>query len=259
MFCDMMNSMEDTIQEQKKDVVKASKAPGYVDPVGLNVYGETFTGFQKIGEVKDFLPAFKDFYYQMKVKDPNATIKSIVRTFNTDVCAPAKGKFHPYLNQLRGWRKKWDLDLLQQMAGKEVVLAEDLEKRNIHQIIKTRNDEKTLVLGMPTDVELEGGLRTLGGELMNDAMQMLRDDQELEEIYTNDELVKRRNYIINVFGHVTKLVHGKAALMLKMSEEKRNNASFLMTLLAKASAGKITDEEIEILEVSHKPIADVKA
>jgi hypothetical protein len=249
--------MEATTQEQKKEVVKKIRPAGYVDPVGLNVFGDTFTGFNKIGEIKDLIPAFKDFYYQAKVKDPNATLKSITREFNTEVCAPVQKKFHPYINQLRAWRKKWDLDLMQQMAGKEVILAEDFEKRNIHQVIKTRNDERALVVGMPTDVELEGGLRTLGGEIMNDAIQMLRDDQELEEIYTSDELMKRRNYIVNVFGHVTKLVHGKAALMLKMSEEKRNNASFLMTLLAKASAGKITDDEIEILEASHKPTQDV--
>lgn len=248
--------MSDTTEIDKKPVVK-SKAVGYVDPVGANFYGASFTGFQKVGEVTDLIAAFKDSYYQAKVKDPNATLKQVVKEFNEQVCWPMNRKFHPYLNALRAWRKKWDLDLLQQMTGKEIVLAEDLEKRNIHQVIKTRNDEKALVVGMPTDNELEGGLRTLGGELMNDALQMLRDDQELEEIYTSDELIKRRSYIVGVFGHVTKLVHGKAALMLKASEERRNNAGFMMTLLAKASAGKISDEEMEVLEASYKPTQNV--
>jgi len=88
---------------------------------------------------------------------------------------------------------------------------------------------------------------------LNDAMQMLKEDQELEEIYTNDELIKRRSYIINVFSHATRLVHGKASLMLKASEESRNTAGFLMSLLSRATAGKITDEEMALLKSSYIP------
>jgi hypothetical protein len=87
---------------------------------------------------------------------------------------------------------------------------------------------------------------------------MLNDDQQLEEIYTDEVLIKRRNYILNVFGHVTKLVHGKAALMLKASEEKRNNASFLMTLLASATAGKMNDEQLDLLKGTNNQPTNVK-
>lgn len=222
-----------------------------IDPVGLQIYGTGFTGYQRLAEINDLIPAFKDFYYAAKVKDPNETLRNIVQGFNTEVCAPVgERRFYASMSQLRTWRRKWDLDLMQQMQEKDLVIT---EKKNIHQIVKTRDDERNLVAGLAGDNELEAGVRTLGGELLNDAMQMLRDDQELEEIYDNDTLIKRRNYIVNVFAHATRLVHGKAALMLKVSEEKRNNAGFLMSLLARASAGQMTDEEMSLLKTSYAP------
>ena len=219
-----------------------------VDPVGLQIYGEKFLGFMKLAEVNDIIPAFKDFYYEAKVKDPNESFTTILRNFDKEVCEPMGKKFHPYIGQMRLWRKKWDLDLMQQMTNKDLVLV---ERKNIHQIIKTRDGERNLILGAPQDTELEAGVRTLGGELLNDAMQMLRDDQELEEIYDNETLIKRRSYIVNVFAHATRLVHGKAALMLKASAEKRDTASFLMGLLARATAGKMSDEEMGLLKSAY--------
>src|SRR3990167_3518380 len=158
--------------------------------------------------------------------------------------------FHPSISQVRTWRKKWDLDLIQQMTDKDIKI---IERKNVHQIIKTRDDNRKLVLGAADDEQLEAGVRTLGGELLNDAMQMLRDDQELEEIYTDETLIKRRNYIVNVFSHATRLVHGKAALMLKASAEKRDTAGFLMSLLARATSGQMSDEEMGLLKSAYAP------
>jgi len=149
---------------------------------------------------------------------------------------------------IRTWRAKWDLDLMQQMKDKDI---STIEGKNVYQVIKTRDNDRNLLLGNVDEGQLEMGVKTLGGELLNDAMQMLRDDQELDEIYTNEELIKRRNYVVNVFSHVTKLVHGKAALMLKASAEKRENTSFLMDLLAQATSGNLTDEQLALLETSN--------
>ena len=235
-------------------MVKESKERK-LDPVGLQLFGEKFLGYMKLAEIVDLIPAFKDYYYEAKIKDPNETLSAIVNGFNDNVCADLDRKFHPSTGQMRVWRKKWDLDLMQQMVDKE---SEIIERKNVHQIVKTRDNERKLVLGAVEDSELEAGVKTLGGELLNDAMQMLRDDQELEEIYDEDTLVKRRNYIVNVFAHVTRLVHGKAALMLKASEEKRNTAGFLMSLLSRASAGKMTDEELSLLKTSYVQKKDVE-
>ena len=218
--------------------------------VGKQFYGGTFERFMKVGEVKEFIAAFKDFYYQEKSKDPNARLAEILQNFNKEFCAPSGKKFHPYTAQVACWRAKWDLDLMQQLQDKELKI---IERKNIHQLIKTRDDERNLVLGAPDDNSLEAGVRTLGGELLNDATQMLRDDQELEEIYDDETLIKRRNYIVNVFSHATKLVHGKAALMLKASAEKRDTAGFLMSLLARGTAGKMSDEEMNLLKSAYAP------
>lgn len=221
-----------------------------IDPVGLSIYGSGFKGYMRLEHYKDLISSFKDWYYQEKIKNPNETLQHIVRGFNKEVCEPLNRMFHPSMGQMRLWRAKWDLDLMQQMRDKEITT---LQGKDVHQLIKTRNDERQLVLGTVDDNQLEAGIRTLGGELMNDALQMLRDDQELDEVYTTDELMKRRNYVVNVFAHSTRLVHGKAALMLKASEEKRNTAGFLMSLLARATAGKMSDEEMGLLKSSYVP------
>ena len=235
--------MEDT---QIDKVVK----PKYISPVALAIYGETFTGYQKLEDYNDMLPSFKDWYYQKKVANDKEPITNILRTFNSEVCAPLGRRFHPKIETVRSWRKKWDMDLIQTVKGLDHEVS---EQRNVYQVIKTRNEDNELVLGKADDSSLEAGVRTLGGELLNDAMRMLKDDQELEEIYSDETLLKRRNYIVNVFAHGTRLVHGKAALMLKASEEKRNTAGFLMNLLARASAGKMTDEEMALLKGAYVP------
>lgn len=221
-----------------------------LDPVGVTYYGDTFTGYQKIGEYRDLIPAFKEWYYQAKIKDPNVGSTKLLRSFNEEVVYPLGRKFHPYTKMISDWKKKWDRDLMEQRGLVDHVVT---TKKNVHQVLKTRSEEKELVYGTPSMEDLEAATQTLGGELVNDALQMLRDDQALDEIYESDELIKRKNYIVNVFGHVTKLVHGKAALMLKASQEKRENAGFLMELLGKASAGKMTVEEINALRSSYQP------
>lgn len=237
------------MEETQVDKLPVGKEK-YRSPVAISVYGDTFERYHRLAEYTDLLPSFKDWYYQKKVANDKETLTNILRTFNTEVCAPLGRAFHPKLEAVRSWRRKWDMDLIQTVKGLD---HEVTEKRNVYQVIKTRNQDNELVSGGANDNELEAGVRTLGGELLNDAMQMLRDDQELSDIYDTDELIKRRNYIVNVFAHGTRLVHGKAALMLKSSEEKRNQAGFLMSLLARASAGKMTDEEMVLLKSAYAP------
>lgn len=226
------------------------RAKKKLDPVALSMYGDRFTGYQKVGEILDLIPVFKEYYYAEKIKNPNAPLYPTIKAFNEESCYPEGKKFHPYPTQLRHWRKKWDLDLMNQREeGRELVIY---EPKKIKQVIKTRGEGGELILGADYGA-LEQGVGTLAGELINDAAQMLRDDQELEDIYSSEELMKRRAYIVNVFAHTTKLVHGKAALMLKASAEKRENANFLMGLLAKATSGKLSDEEMSMLETTYTP------
>lgn len=221
-----------------------------IDPVGLSYYGQEFKHFNRVGELVGLLPQFKEFYYTTRIKDPKASIPDMMKAFNKTYAYPDGLTFYPYITQLRSWRTKWDRDILakkMEMKEEDVALV---PAREVRQLIKTRQDGN-VVLGAPADEDLEAGVRTLGGELLNDALQMLKDDQELEEMYDGETLIKRRNYVLNVLSHTTRLVHGKQALLLKASQEKRENANFLMNLLAKASAGKMSDDEVEMLETTY--------
>lgn len=260
LLCDILRYMDDISDEEVDNLIKNTsieeslepqphggslKREKKVDLTALAWYGEGFAGYQKLDEVRDLIPVFKEFYYETRIKDPNSKITKMVQEFNRQI---APRKFHPYMKNISLWKAKWDKDIFEQQGMK---MDKITTEKKIYQVLKTRNDDRSLAA--PDDVSLEGAVRTLGGELMNDAFQMLREDQDMPEIYDDEVLIKRRNYIVGVFGHVTKLVHGKAALMLKASEEKRNNAGFLMQLLAKATAGTITADEMTLLKSNYQP------
>lgn len=230
---------------ESKELVKNNPT---INPVGLSIYGDKFKKFSRLGEINDLIPSFKDWYYQKKMANDKETLTNILRTFNSEVCEPQERVFHPKTSTMRLWRNKWDLDMIEQMRE---INHEVTDKKIIRQLVQVRNSD------IP-EVELEHGVKTLGAELLNDAMQMLTDDQQLEDIYDSEELMKRRSYILNVFSHATKLVHGKAALMLKASAEKRDTASFLMSLLSRATAGKVSDEEINVLKSAYAPKQDAQ-
>ena len=250
----MIISMNDNqMVEQNETAVTPVKK---IDSTGLSYYGEKFTTYMKIGELNDLIPVFKDYYYDKRIKEPTIGLTKVVKAFNEDVSYPQDKKFHPYTSQLRLWVRKWNADILEQQfqmkeEGKDLQV---MQRKHIQQIIKTRNDEGLIL--SPDDNSLEAGVRTLGGELLNDAMQMLKDDQALDEVYEDDTLIKRRNYIVGVFGHVNKLVQGKAALMLKASEEKRNNAGFIVNLIEMATSGKLSDEKMAMLRTTYQPKKD---
>ena len=92
--------------------------------IGRNYYGDKFERFMKVGEIVDLIPSFKDFYYQEKIKNPKTHLADIVQDFNKEFCEPNGRLFHPYTAQVGFWRKKWDLDLMQQMQGKELQIVE---------------------------------------------------------------------------------------------------------------------------------------
>lgn len=221
------------------------------DLTGIAYYGDSFLRYQTVPEIRHLIPAFKELYYQRMIADPKAKLTHIVREYNNSINDEGIF-FHPNTTSLRQWKKKWDKDILEK---KGMMLEVITPEKKVQQVLKTRASQEHGVTeyASPTYETLEEGLQTLGGELMNDAMQMLRDDQELEDIYESDELMKRRTYITNVFAHVTKMVHGKAALLLKASQEKRENAGFLMDLMKKATAGTMSVAEIQALKATYQP------
>jgi len=103
---------------------------------------------------------------------------------------------------------------------------------------------------VPSDDSLEAGAKTLGGELLNDALSILKRDQKEEELYEDEVIVKRRNYVLNVYNYITRSAHSKETLRLKSNAEKRETMGFLMDLMSRATAGKMTDENMALLKQS---------
>lgn len=241
------DSAHDALERAKPERAKSSRSAMR----GKSMYGDRFTDFQNVRDIRRFIHQFKDYYYQKKYERPETRIVEAVRAFNEEVVYPLHMTFFPTKNQILIWETKWDTDIASQRKAGDFELS--IRQGSIGQLMKTRDGDDNLLLGVTTDSDLERGVRTLAGELVNDAAQMLRDDQRIGDIYEDEVLIKRRAYILNVFGHVTKQVQGKAALTLKANEEKRNDASFLMTLLSKATAGTLSPEEMEMLGTTYSP------
>jgi len=222
---------------KKKDYI-VPPTPSKTSVYGFNtlMYASKLGHFQKIGEIRDLIPQFKKFYYEIKKKTKQKYSSIKIITEFQDVIDPET--FCPFPNQYQMWRRKWDLDISDQLYNEKHGGAPD--KR----VVKFVEEEA------PSESDLELGTKTLAGELINDAARILKKDQELEEIFTPDELMKRRTYILNVMTHVTKLVQGKEGLKLKASANQRENAGFLMDLLRQASSGTISPETIAILKGS---------
>lgn len=205
---------------------------------------ENFDGhYHKVHEIRDLIPQFKAFYYAEKRKDPSMSAIKIINAYNAQI-APLT--FFPWEKQYKLWRKKWDVELMAIQGYQE-------EQKEIRQLIKVRDDQNALTV--PSDDSLEAGARTLGGELLNDAMNILKKDQEEEDLYEDEIIVKRRNYILNVYNYVTRSTHSKEALRLKSNSEKREAMGFLMDIMSMATAGKLTDEDMELLRQSMSPKA----
>jgi|SRR3989344_5140624 len=203
---------------------------------------ENFDGrYHKINEIRDLIPQFKAFYYAEKRKEPGKSAIKIINAYNAQI-APLT--FFPWEKQYKLWRKKWDAELLAIEGYQE-------QQKEVRQLIKVRDEENALIT--PTDESLESGAKTLAGELLNDAMSILKKDQEEEELYEDEIIVKRRNYVLNVYNYVTRSAHSKEALRIKSNAEKRETMGFLMDLMSRATAGKMTDDDMVLLRQSTTP------
>lgn len=200
---------------------------------------ENFNGrYHKVNEIRDLIPQFKAFYYAEKRKEPERSAIKIINDYNAQIVPLT---FFPWEKQYRLWRKKWDAELLAIEGYQE-------QQKEVRQLIKVRNEENALI--PPSDESLEDGAKTLAGELLNDALDILKRDQGKEELYEDEIIVKRRNYVLNVYNYITRSAHSKEALRLKSNAEKRETMGFLMDLMSRATAGKMTDEELELLKQS---------
>lgn len=233
---------EDSPKGKKK---KRSKEDA--DP--FKIYGDKFDGeFQRIGQVQHLIPPFKEFYFKAKRENFNTSVMKILKDFNDKI---HPDRFFPYPQQYRRWRISWDNALYLELGMYE---KGDVDSRTVKGLIKLRDEKRGEIT--PMDDDLEQGTNVLGGMLLNDAMHQLQNDQEIEEIYTSDELIKRKAYVLNVFSHITKKVQGKEGLRIKKQAEGRETAGFLMNLINRAVAGRVSEDDMTTLQSA---IIDVEA
>lgn len=247
--------MNDPLLHDEVDIVSNDEPiilKGKDNSVGIAFYGDKFDGFHKVGQMTELLPAFKDYYYEQRIKNFHVNASEIIRSFNREALYPQGKALHPYLTQYKSWRKKWDKDILE---NKKVPNMPESDRKQILQIVNNRTDISDIV----SYESLEGTMQTLGGELLNDALSILRGDEALDDMYTDEILLKRKKYVVDVFSGVTKMVQGKASLLLKTSADKRETAGFMMNLLARAQSGTLTDSELETLNANYVTVpSDVK-
>lgn len=239
-------SMKEDIDMTQEDELEPFERKGKgktkkdrTDP--FKMYGDKFSGsFQKIGEVANMIPHFKEYYFEMKRADPNFPVLKILINYNEKIHPQ---QFFPYPAQYQRWRKKWDTLLYLEM---DEAKKADLSSRRFHEMVDlvgTNSESRA-----PDDNDLERGTNVLGGMLLNDAMHQLQNDQEMEDVFSSDELMKRKGYVLNVFNYVTRKVQGKENLKLKRSAEGRETAGFLMGLINRAITGKVGDDDLLAME-----------
>ena len=211
---------------------------------GLSFYGDNFDGvYMKLGECLELLPAFKAYYFQEKNANIKLSTVKILISFNQKI-EPVK--FYPYPKQYMVWRKKWDVEILRALGFKEAALT---SAKRVRAAIRLRDEENQANI-VPSEDELDGGARTLGGMLVNDAIEMFEDNKEMADAYSSSELMKRKAYTLNVFAHISKHVQGKEVLKIKKHAEGRETAGFMMNLIHLATSGKMTAHDMEVMRVS---------
>jgi len=200
---------------------------------------EGFNGrYHKVAEIRDLIPQFKEFYFSARRNEPERSAIKIINDFNQTI-APLT--FFPWEKQYRLWRKKWDAALLAESGYIE-------EPPKTRQLIRLQDNQGADIV--PDEHLLEAGANTLAGELLNDAMGMLKADQESSDIYEEEILIKRRNYILNVFNYVNRAVQGKESLKLKSNADKRETLGFLTEMINRSTAGQITKDEFQMMRDS---------
>jgi len=209
--------------------------------VPFKYYEANFDGrYMRLDEIREFIAQFKEYYYEKKMENPNLASRKIINDFNTTI---HPNKFHPYTQQFRRWRKRWDEEIISRLEGARVYLDSPEVKA-----IQTRDEQNNLLV--PSEKELESGAKNLAGELMNDAMTMLKGDQQNEDLFEDEVLIKRRQYVLSVFNYVIRAVNAKDALNIKRNQEKRETAGFLMDLVRRSTAGGISENDMSLLKDS---------
>jgi hypothetical protein len=186
--------------------------------------------YQRVGEIAHLVHSFRDFWKEAKRLSPNRTRAQILEQFGLSILPQT---FNPFPNQLTSWEKKWGYEM-ERDHSKPTFSADGVP------VIRT---DESLMMG----ATLGSKSKRLADVLMDDALRMLNED---EDEYSAETNIKRKDHAMKVMAHVWKLDQKDQELALKRNADKRESAGFLMNLVRKATAGKLTENELELMRGS---------
>lgn len=222
---------------------------------GVNLFGAEFKKWDSMESLYSRLPAFKKYFIEKKKENPSESIRNIIKGFHelevlegrTFYMCPVNmaKRGVAWTNEAIGYippvvrppRRAWDTNPVGVLSDPGIVTDPGVSS-DAGVFIEPR------VRSVST---LEQKVDTLADVLIDDAHEVLSDNENDESV---GDMVNRKKYAVMVLGYVTKLVHGKKSLSLKEKEEKRNETSFLMDFLKKATAGNVSAEELDLLNSS---------
>lgn len=222
----------------------ATQPAGRVDPrngrpvfAPSRAYGPGFDGtFKDVKADPEGLAAFRAGYFAWRPGCPKADPKEFVGEYAAKF--PEAG-FYPNYQTFKGMTKKWDVEILGEPDPKIAAVAE-LHKRDkamIAEVVVARSNE-----------DLERATRGLAGLLLDDAVSIVRSEShDPENPIGGDLFVKRRMYALNVVNYVSRHVKGRDEIAIKRQSEKRETVGFMMNIMQKAMAGKISPEQVDAM------------
>lgn len=195
---------------------------------GVEVFGPEFNGYDHIKYLRPHFSRFKEYYRNYRRSDPGTKRRMIL------------GEFHKEMKK-EGLSFQLDYREFNKIANEIDAELFPSDPNIPEDGIIPESGEVVEVCNRP----LEKRIETLADALIDDAHTTLNNDTMDEDV---QDMVARKKYATAVLTSVTRLVQGKKALELKTSEEKRNNTSFLMDMLKKATAGTISTDDVNFLK-----------
>ena len=204
--------------------------------------GKKATGYDTLDEVSDLIDPFKKFY--IREKPFHAKRGDLIRAWKEKVLDETGRTFNVYPNAMYRIMDKLDKQLAKNpkyrleddMTPKETdVVAHNAQFRGA-EVKKKRFAPATL----------EDGTMSLAESLLLDAKNLLDETNESAE---DDEEVriKKKGHVLNVFRHVAGVIQKGQMIDLKKKKEAREGAGFILDLIAKAQAGELTAEGMELM------------
>lgn len=204
--------------------------------------GKKATGYDTLDEVSDLIDPFKKFY--IREKPFHAKRGDLIRAWKQKVLDETGRSFNVYPNAMYRIMDKVDIQL---NKNPKYDITKDPNPRTTDvEAFQRGHNGNAAARKRFTPATLEDGAMSLAESLLSDAKELLDESNESAE---DDEetRVKKKGHALNVFRHVAGVIQKGQVIDLKRKKEAREGAGFILDLIAKAQAGELTAEGMELM------------